>query len=179
MIIFNRHIPIACVSVSSRKANYAAPVTAQSGFVLVAAMIILMILTIFGVTVMNMTSLQTKMAGNTQENVRSFQSADSGNERGVNTDMNYLNLDEKNGPYGPNLPNTASYSIGSTTANLKISVACWRCDPGRSSNPSMIFSAKKGSDSEMKATIYQVETTGSTALGINSELVQNVRKMAK
>jgi Tfp pilus assembly protein PilX len=173
MIIFNRHIPIACVSVSSRKANYAAPVTAQSGFVLVAAMIILMILTIFGVTVMNMTSLQTKMAGNTQENVRSFQTADSGNERGVNDDANFANLDQTNGP------NTASYGIGSTTANIQTTVACWRCDPGRSSNASMIFSARSGSDSQVKATIYALETSGSTALGIKSYLTQNVRRITK
>lgn len=136
-------------------------------------MIILMILTIFGVTVMNMTSLQTKMAGNTQENVRSFQAADSGNERGVNDDANFANLDQTNGP------NTAIYGIGSTTANVQTKVACWRCDPGRSSNLLSIYSARSGSDSQVKATIYELDTTGNTVLGVKSFLTQNVRRITK
>ena len=50
----------------------------QSGAVLLVAMVILVILTLLGVTVMHTTSLQERMASNTQEQVHAFQAAETG-----------------------------------------------------------------------------------------------------
>lgn len=50
----------------------------QSGAVLIVAMIILVILTLLGVTTMNTTSLQERIASNTQEQVHAFQAAETG-----------------------------------------------------------------------------------------------------
>ncbi len=50
----------------------------QSGAVLIVALIILVILTLLGVTAMNTTSLQERIASNTQEQVHAFQAAETG-----------------------------------------------------------------------------------------------------
>ncbi|MEE8245231.1 MAG: PilX N-terminal domain-containing pilus assembly protein [Pseudomonadales bacterium] len=50
----------------------------ESGAVLIVAMIILVILTLLGITAMNTTSLQERMASNTQEQVHAFQAAETG-----------------------------------------------------------------------------------------------------
>jgi Tfp pilus assembly protein PilV len=50
----------------------------QSGAVLIVAMIILVVLTMLGVTAMNTSSLQEKIASNTQEQVHAFQAAETG-----------------------------------------------------------------------------------------------------
>ena len=50
----------------------------QSGAVLVVAMIMLLVLTLLGVTAMNTTSMQERMAANTQEYTRAFQAAETG-----------------------------------------------------------------------------------------------------
>lgn len=50
----------------------------QSGAVLIVAMILLVVLTLLGVTAMNTTSLQERIASNTQEHVHAFQAAETG-----------------------------------------------------------------------------------------------------
>jgi type IV pilus assembly protein PilX len=50
----------------------------QSGAVLIVSMIILVVLTLLGVTAMNTTSLQERIASNTQEQVHAFQAAETG-----------------------------------------------------------------------------------------------------
>jgi Tfp pilus assembly protein PilX len=50
----------------------------QSGAVLVIAMIMLLVLTLLGVTAMNTTSMQERMAANSQELTRAFQAAETG-----------------------------------------------------------------------------------------------------
>ncbi len=52
--------------------------TRQSGAVLIVAMIILVILTLLGVSTMTSTSLQERIAANTQEKVHAFQAAETG-----------------------------------------------------------------------------------------------------
>ncbi len=52
--------------------------TRQSGAVLIVAMIILVVLTLLGVTAMNTSSLEERMAANTQESVHAFQAAETG-----------------------------------------------------------------------------------------------------
>ena len=50
----------------------------QSGAVLIVAMVILVVLTLLGVTAMNTTSLQERIAANIQEKVHAFQAAETG-----------------------------------------------------------------------------------------------------
>lgn len=50
----------------------------QSGAVLIVAMILLVVLTLLGVAAMNTTSLQERIASNTQEQVHAFQAAETG-----------------------------------------------------------------------------------------------------
>ena len=50
----------------------------QSGAVLIVAMVILIVLTLLGVTSMNTSSLQERMAANTQEQIHAFQAAETG-----------------------------------------------------------------------------------------------------
>lgn len=59
--------------------------TEQRGAVLVMAMVILLILTIIGVTAMNTSSLEAKMATNIQETNRAFTAAESGLNKALNT----------------------------------------------------------------------------------------------
>ena len=61
----------------------------QSGAVLIVAMILLVLLTLLGVTAMNTTSLEEKMASNTQEQVRAFQAAETGLSQAFNDDDSY------------------------------------------------------------------------------------------
>ena len=50
----------------------------QSGAVLIVAMVILVVLTLLGVTAMNTTLLQERIAANTQQQVHAFQAAETG-----------------------------------------------------------------------------------------------------
>ena len=61
----------------------------QSGAVLIVSMIILVILTLLGVTAMNTTSLQERIASNTQERVHSFQAAETGLNQAFADDSAY------------------------------------------------------------------------------------------
>lgn len=54
------------------------PRRGQSGAVLIVSMIILVMLTLLGVAAMNTSSLEEKMASNSQEQVHAFQAAESG-----------------------------------------------------------------------------------------------------
>ena len=61
----------------------------QSGAVLIVAMIILVILTLLGVTAMNTTSLQERIASNTQEQVHAFQAAETGLNQAFSDNLAY------------------------------------------------------------------------------------------
>lgn len=61
----------------------------QAGTVLIVAMILLVMLTLLGVTAMNTTSLEEKMASNNQEQVRAFQAAETGLSQAFNDDNAY------------------------------------------------------------------------------------------
>ena len=58
----------------------------QQGAVLVVSLVMLVVLTLLGVSVMNMTQLQERMAGNQQEDTQAFQSAETGLSAGFSDD---------------------------------------------------------------------------------------------
>ncbi len=61
-----------------RLSTYRSPPAREAGAVLVVSLVLLVVLTMLGLTTMNMTSLEEKMAGNSQDFSRAFQSAESG-----------------------------------------------------------------------------------------------------
>lgn len=62
----------------ARPGGGAGPVRGQRGATLITAMVLLLILTLLGVTALNTTTLEERMAANTQEQMRAFQAAESG-----------------------------------------------------------------------------------------------------
>jgi len=56
----------------------------ESGTALIMSLVILMILTILGITAMSTASLEEKMSGNTQEGTRAFEVAESGLRSSLN-----------------------------------------------------------------------------------------------
>jgi len=68
--------------------NYPRPAR-QSGAILIVSMIILLILTLLGVTAMNTSSLQQRMASNTQEQVHAFQAAETGLNQAFSDNLAY------------------------------------------------------------------------------------------
>ncbi len=71
--------------------------TRQSGAVLIVAMIILVVLTLLGVTAMNTSSLEERIAANTQESVHAFQAAETGYSQALDDDGAYDLLGEYTG----------------------------------------------------------------------------------
>ena len=93
--------PLVCMPPYSR---------GQRGAALIMALVILLILTILGVTAMSTSSLEQKMAGNIQDLTRAFQAAESGVDRILD---NTTSFDTSN-------PTSSNYSFdsgksGSTT----------------------------------------------------------------
>ena len=66
----------------------------QRGAALVMALVILLILTILGVTAMSTSSLEQKMAGNIQDLTRAFQAAESGVDRVIDNNPTGFDLSE-------------------------------------------------------------------------------------
>jgi len=58
----------------------------QRGAVLVVSLVMLVVLTLLGVSVMNITQLEERMASNSQEMAQAFQSAETGLSQGFNDD---------------------------------------------------------------------------------------------
>lgn len=57
----------------------------ERGTALIMSLVILMILTILGITAMGTASLEEKMSGNTQETTKAFEAAESGLNQALNT----------------------------------------------------------------------------------------------
>ena len=90
---------------------------AQRGMALVFALVVLLILTILGVSSLRTSSLQQLMAGNTQEQTRAFEAADSGLSRALN-DIN-TNPSWKTDPTQFNdAPYPYTIQTGTTIADL-------------------------------------------------------------
>ena len=71
--------------------------TRQSGAVLIVAMIILVVLTLLGVTAMNTSSLEERIAANTQASVHAFQAAETGYSQAFGNGSAYDILGEYTG----------------------------------------------------------------------------------
>lgn len=95
--------------------------TSQAGTTLIVAMIILLVLTILGVTTMNTTSLQERMAHNTQETNRAFNAAETGLETAFSNMANF-SLATSNA-------NSGTLNAGAYTSGANFTTTFRQCTP--------------------------------------------------
>ncbi len=128
---------------------------------LIMALVILLILTILGVTAMTTSSLEEKMSGNIQEQNRAFQAAESGINK-VLVDPNAL---VPNGSYSP-----APYTFDggkSGTAAVKVKFGVF-APPARRGG-AYAFSA-----TQYQSAHFDIASTGTTVTNAKSVNTQGV-----
>ena len=117
---------------NSRRTPNTPPSGRERGAVLIVAMILLVVLTLLGVSAMNTSQLEERMASNSQESARAFESAETGLSMAFASDTAWT-LDGLAGPKA---------SIPSTVAGLEAqwssAFAGWSPPP-----PGSLFSATK------------------------------------
>lgn len=139
----------------------------QSGAALVMALVILLVLTLLGISAMRTSSLEQLMAGNVQEMMRAFEAADSGTEKAL-VDIATFN--------GMTSPMTASYNVTGSNDVLKSTATIYPpiplqiADCPRSGNPS--------GQSQKCANYEQIIIGATTNTGAQSVRDQGVRKSA-
>lgn len=138
----------------------------EQGTALIMSLVILLILTILGVTAMSTSSLQEKMAGNLQDTVRAIEVAESGASQA---------LAMSPPPLPPAFAGSSSslgtiYSNGTGSQRLTADVTINYIDKAsiRSTNPG-IFS------SSFEFAHYDVVSTGTTGTGTRGIAHQGVR----
>lgn len=136
----------------------------QRGIALVVALIFLLMLTILGVSAMNTSALEGRMAGNTQENNRAFQGAESALER-VWKDGTIFGSFSQVGETitDPSSPHTY------TGAKVNVDVTWEATVSGRGSDP--INSGK------YSTAIFSIKSTSKTATNAESLVVQGVSRV--
>lgn len=130
----------------------------QRGTALIMSLVILMILTILGVTAMGTASLEEKMAGNTQEINRAFQAAESGLTEALDT-AGSLDLNATT-------TNNFTYGTSSTTASVTTKFVEFT-PPKRGS----------GHGSNVEAANFDQSSTGSTGAGAKAVVHQGVAQI--
>lgn len=135
----------------------------QRGMALVFALIVLLILTILGVSALRTSSLQQLMAGNTQEQTRAFEAADSGLSHALNDiKANTASVDPtsfaNNTQYTYQVSSTSERSTATATAKTP---ALIQIGPAvRSSTPS---------GSNVCTAYYDQKVTGATNVTLAQE----------
>lgn len=133
----------------------------ERGVALVMAMIILLVLTILGVTIMGVSGLEAKMAGNTQESTRAFQLAESANEQIINDPS----ISHSLGAVG------ASTTRSFTSTTTTVTFIAKATPPGRSSDPSRIESALSGAKAH-----FEIVSRSQTTLGGKADVTQGASR---
>ncbi len=136
----------------------------ERGTVLIMSLVILMILTILGITAMSTASLEEKMSGNTQESTRSFEAAESG----LNTAMNTSGGLDLNTTYA--LPKTlpqVDYGGGKSGSAVVTTWFVQFSPPKRGS----------GYGSNFDAANFEQASTGTTTVGAKSVIHQGVAQI--
>lgn len=134
----------------------------QRGTALIMSMVILMILTILGITAMGTASLEEKMSGNTQEATRAFQAAESGLNQAFNTAGNFdLNVSQTN---------NFTYDSGkSGSATVVTEVILPFTTPRRSATPDSMTNFENAN--------FNQKSTGTTVVGAKSVVNQGVSQL--
>ncbi|MDH3513269.1 MAG: PilX N-terminal domain-containing pilus assembly protein [Gammaproteobacteria bacterium] len=132
----------------------------QRGTALIMSMVILMILTILGITAMGTASLEEKMSGNTQEATRAFQAAESGLSEAFNgAQFELTGVTTNNYTYDGG-------KSGSATVNTE-----WR----QNTNPRR--SAKASSAVNFESANFNQQSTGTTPVGAKAVVNQGVAQL--
>ena len=161
--------PMRALSIKHTAAH---AVTKQRGAVLVMALVILLVMTILGVTVMNTASLESTMAGNTQETNRAFHSAESGLEHSMMDGASFSTLIN---PGATNGPTGEAYTFGSYSPATSTVVTTYTNrgnKPRRSLDRSKIYSV-----TDFGTANFQQVSTGRTTLLAQSEVKQGVSQI--
>lgn len=135
----------------------------QRGAALIMSLVILMILTILGISAMGTASLEEKMSGNTQEATRAFQAAESGLNDALNVSGG---LDLNSGTAGKDLPRFTYDSGKSGYADVNVKFLQF-------SNP------KRGSGygSNFEAANFDQTSIGRTNAGAKAIIHQGVAQI--
>jgi Tfp pilus assembly protein PilX len=139
----------------------------ERGVALVVALIFLLVLTILGVTVMNISSLEGRMAGNTQETNRAFQGAESAVEN-VFADGSIFNSLINPGDKSP----TTTVNYPGTAVKLDVTYTARRNTPPRSRDRSNTNSAIT-----YGAAVFDMKSTADTTSLANAVIVQGVSQV--
>jgi Tfp pilus assembly protein PilX len=129
------------------------------GTALIISLVILLILTILGVTAMSTSSLEQKMSGNTQEATRAFQAAESGLNQALNTAGTLASSGTSS--------NSFSYNSMNATADVKTQLIQFT-DPARGSG----FSRQN-----FQAANFDQTSTGRTVVGAKAVVHQGVAQI--
>ncbi|MGA9031455.1 MAG: PilX N-terminal domain-containing pilus assembly protein [Sulfuricaulis sp.] len=133
----------------------------QRGTALIMSLVILMILTILGITAMSTASLEEKMSGNTQEGTRAFEVAESGLNQALSTPGS-LDLNST--------PSTPPLVFPYTTMNASASVSTLfvqNSPPRRGS----------GYGNTVEAANFDQASTGTTGVGAKAVIHQGVAQI--
>ena len=137
------------------------PSGSQRGTALIMSMVILMILTILGITAMGTALLEEKMSGNTQEATRAFQAAESGLNQAFNTAGNFdLNVSQTN---------NFTYDGGKSGSATVVTEFIQFTTPRRSSTPDSMTNFENAN--------FNQKSTGTTAVGAKSVVNQGVAQL--
>jgi len=137
------------------------PAGSQRGTALIMSMVILMILTILGITAMGTASLEEKMSGNTQEATRAFQAAESGLNQAFNTAGNFdLNVSQTN---------NFTYDGGKSGSATVVTEFIQFTTPRRSSTPDSM--------TQFENANFNQKSTGTTTVGAKSVVNQGVAQL--
>lgn len=131
----------------------------QRGTALIMSMVILMILTILGISAMGTASLEEKMSGNVQEATRAFQAAESGLNQALNTSGS-LDLNAAQ-------TNTFSYDGGKSGSATVVTEFIQFTPPKRGS----------GYGSNFDAANFDQVSTGTTIAGAKAVVHQGVAQI--
>lgn len=148
---------------SGGQCNRLSPLS-QRGMALVMALVMLMILTILGLAAMSTSSLEEKMSGNIQESTRAFEAAESGINSALGT----------TGLLNPNSTVTQNYSYAGGKSGSATVEASFReyTPPGRSKNPSEIYSA-----TNLQEAHFNIKSTGTTQTNAKSVHHQGISQV--
>ena len=136
----------------------------ERGTALIMSLVILMILTILGITAMSTASLEEKMSGNTQESTRAFEAAESGLNDAMNTAGG---LDLNTSSSAPKTLSPFSYDSGKSGSAIVTTWFAQFSPPKRGS----------GYGSNFDAANFEQASTGTTIVGAKAVVHQGIAQI--
>lgn len=132
------------------------PIRAQRGAALIMALVILLVLTVLGISALTTTTLEEKMSGNTQETTRAFEAAESGVNSALGT-AGVLNLNAST-------VNDFTYG-GFTNARAKVTSKFIQYSPPKRGS---------GYSAQMRSANFAIESEGKTNANAISTVNQGI-----